>query len=368
MKNRLRKLSKLLHRADLISEAKAILKLSQSVEEPAEWDEAWHEESVKEFPEELEPKDKDLSEVALSVENAEENVESIKHMTRELVSKVSAKHNVVIVLSSRGFLLGSGAYGGVFSGVYKNKPVAVKIALNPFAQREVKNWKFILERINSFPPEVQKHIPQIYLAENGRVTDEDSFNELNYEIIVMEELKKLPTKLQNLMMPGFKNPVELIEKHFDLESFRRYMNIARRGEGELKIGLDFKEKLIDKFRGLDRLEEDLLKQMVRDILKSDIETQFFVGSRMLEYYYNEFLPKIKSSVPGKEPGFPINDEDYEELERSGTKLPDGFESFTKALVYLKGEGIEWSDLHDQNVMIGADDELKFIDLGFWLIR
>ncbi len=137
-----------------------LLKEAQQVENLQEYAEPWHEEAVNEFGSEP------ISEEDYFKQNFQDNENPYLNDVRK---KILEKHNFQIFLDEN-TLLGTGAFGRVFKGVYQGKPAVAKIIVKNYgipqqvadmAYKEAKVWNQILQAKQSLPPDLQSFIPTI---------------------------------------------------------------------------------------------------------------------------------------------------------------------------------------------------------------
>ena len=352
----LHKLSKWLQHYKLFKEAQQIENLIE--QKKSEYDEPWHEEAVNEFG--SEPiSEEDYAQQYIKTDLPRTNYygdsqEILDQAGFQTLSSGSAKDSV----------LGEGANGRVYRGSYKGKPAAAKIIKSRYGLGEVNKWKQILNIAQDFPPELKKHIPQIYLIQEGTHNNEP------FELIIMEELKPLNKNLHELlnaykssnqenhysktMNKLFKDPEFMYElakniyKHIQETYLFRYKMEQITPEEILKL----LEQNAYEFSDMSRREmADIMPKLFKDKYKLDSDDLLILQSAIFRATDSIFFAN----------SIPMN---LEELEQKPMweMIPETKEYF-KMLRLLKDYGIDFDDQSPDNVLLGNDDNLKLIDVG-----
>jgi hypothetical protein len=279
-------------------------------------------------------------------------------------------------------LLGRGSYGSVFQGVYKGKLAAIKIILN--SNGEVENWQKILQITQSFPENLKKHFPVIYHLNKGVLKKEKNqyvFG-INYEIIIMEKLFKLPKDIylnmdDNPMIDKSKMIKDLFKDDDYLYTVSSLIVDGISKNPYFRMDMrNFQLNTNEIFKLLSSQKLDDKSFPSSTIMAENISNFLLQKYPFREKYKEKVFPIIKAILNnsiGKVPGVPrgyygiTTPKDFHDYEyyspvwehRSETK------ELYEALLMLGSAGVKWNDLHVDNLMMGADGTIKFIDAGLF---
>lgn len=371
MFSKLSKLAFWLNQQGFPKEAQAI----QDLSEPEEYAELWHEEATTEFG--ANP----ITEDEYAEENFGAGVDDLVSFEKEVnetdaeILKLIAQKEGVQILQTGSSLLGAGVYGKVIRGVYQGKPVAAKIIFDNKLEfsKEAENWKKILIAAKTLPPDLKKHIPMIYKINKDEIFYQNI--NLNYEIIVMEELFPLNGELKRLFKhQDYKPHSEQLLKD---EEYLYKISLAISDyviKVSSRLGLNIKTldptKLMKVLLNLGRIKYYDAEKIIKVVVN-------YLGKTYDLYGVNEKgrkIPFIKSDS-----GLDLYDGLYDVV--SKFFRPDGMpkfqgdptqfwedlpetSSFYQTLKTLSSNyGIKWGDVHHENVMMDANGNLKIIDAG-----
>ena len=328
-----------------------------------EYDEPWHEEAVREFG----------SEPISEEEYAEQNIydKSIDISTMDsyfadLLNDLLEIHNIKIISEGGKSYIGEGSYGTVYSVIYNGINCAMKVYPSDEAN-DGDAWNKIFERTKNAPNKFNKYLPIIYLNdERGGI-----------EILIMEKLYRIPSNLRLIqayenyylsndnierLILKIENMTESAIPHLNmlLESFDIDKTITAEmlpHEEELRgILYDSRDKI--KISNRERLLEKIINRYMRLILKNIGTINLKNESIIAEYFYSNLRSIFDSTVK-----FPTTYEDI--LQMSDENIPPGLTNYYKFLVDMYNVGIKWHDLHDDNIMVDKDDNIKIIDVGLF---
>lgn len=355
----LHKLSQWLYSQQLFKEANEV---DEILNQP-NYEEDWHEEAVKEFGSEP------ISEEEYADQNIKTNLPKAPYYgdSQEILDRVGFH-----ILDSGGIknsVLGSGAYGIVYRGSYKGKPAAAKIIKSRYGLGEVNNWNKILNVADNLPPELRKHIPEIYLIQEGDINGEP------YALVVMEELKPLNKNLHELlnayqssnkenhysktMNKLFKDPEFMYElakniyqKIQDTYLFKYKMQQITPAEI-----LKLLQQNLYEFSDMSRREMDnFMQRLLKDKYNLDSDDLLILQSAIFRATDSTFY---SNSIPMNEEE--LNQKPIWEM------IPETKEYF-RMLRTLKEYGIDFEDQSPDNVLLGSDDNLKLIDVGEFYVN
>lgn len=387
----LNKLSNWLQHHGFIKEAQAIKELPTS--EPGEYAEPWHEEAVKEFGAEPISEDEYAEQQfgaglrEIMPPNKFDQEETV--LPEELLKRIADQENFKILqIGGRSSFVGMGEYGAVIRGIYNGKPVVAKIISNLDFKKseEGDNWRRILKAAKNFPPELQKHIPHIYAIKNNYIEDplkpEDP---ISYEMIVMEELYPLNKSMSDILniYTSIENPkekgklVKLEDEISDLLKDDDYLykisDIITSGiKSYFGLDTNFQDlksieifNLISNLKPLglystQKISKEIFRYLVRKYdLKSDDGVRFEKsddGISFHDYIYSILIDLIKPDSIPMYKGYPTD---------FWKALPET-SYFYQTLQKLSDDyGIDWGDVHRNNIMLDRDGNLKIIDVGLY---
>tara|TARA_Y100000287_G_C14229331_1_gene360904 strand:- start:242 stop:1309 length:1068 start_codon:yes stop_codon:yes gene_type:complete len=296
--------------------------------------------------------------------------------------------------------------GNIYEVIYDGK-IAVAKVLSGFSKAEPDNWKKIIEAKKVLPERLSRHLPEIYsiIEPNAYTT-----------IIVMELLSKtnphvskiLRTKdmrqtknilknedfISEALKISFDSTIANIESsisHNNEKAFKMFLGESEKLkqdiEGDLLKGLLSFEKISDKIKGSLRIYTDMLSgesASIIDKISRNIQKNFIsyinTSKKPVAKYYSsrdiDYTIKMLEDTDHDS----LNSKRIQELEEERdlvyTSSPASFlfsEKYmpeTKGLFQLlnalKNLGIEWSDVHANNIMERPGTrELVLIDVGFF---
>ncbi len=361
--------------------------LEEVSEEPKEWSEPWHEEAVEDFdvpfPEpNLERQYQSQFEKTFKPQIYGKNFQSQSHILKEVLKKEDFK---LISGPNENAFLGSGYYGHVFNGVYQGKPAAAKVIISPkerfnSAQTEVSKWNQIN---HNAPPNLKKYMPTIFYTnqacldnmtyENFRKNNESAIP--CYEIIIMEKLYPLNSHLQEIFSRFgqsfdqsikniFKDPNYLYEiaKTVTQTLNQDRENIPKLTPNQILkflLTIDFNqffnnELIQPKSKTLD-LARAILNFLTED-MEVDEDNYYMLQEKIKKDLFKFLEPRVINSF-----------DDFEYYKDFWMSSPETM-NFYQALLDLEKNGIEWKDLHIDNLMQDQDGNLKFIDAGLFILQ
>lgn len=220
----IKRLHQLLRLSGYHKVAQQVEELSKTIEplkNSEEYSEPWHEEVVQEFGGEPISEDEYLDQINFPLDKKPFYLDYNEvDLPTDLVKKLFDQHEIKLVSATgKSQLIGYGSFGAVFRVVYKGKPGVAKLIINELKKinegylgrndREAENWKKIQDNLDKFPTKLRKHLPIIYDIIDGKIDaylehQDIGFNQLNYQIIIMEELFPLSKYLKQI----FKQPSE----------------------------------------------------------------------------------------------------------------------------------------------------------------
>ncbi len=316
---------------------------AQQVQELTEYEEPWHEEAVQEFGSEP------ISEEEYADQNFKEDISTFRN---DILIENNFKTYV-----AKDKELGAGYYGRVYRGTYNGKPAAAKIITKEEGLREVKVWQKILNAADSLPPELKKHLPEIYLLKT------DISEGQPYSLIVMEELRPLNRNLFEIINRfGEQNKASF---NLLLKDTDYVYNLSK------KIVKDIlNSSLSQKMKNLTASE---VFEIIFGALTFDSDSRahnsYQLGRELKNKYQLDYDDQHQLSniffratdffvtpkaIPMSQRG--LNNDD------TWLRMPETKQYF-EMLQELDKYGIEFDDQHAGNVMMGKDDNLKLIDVG-----
>jgi len=380
MKNYIKKLSIWLLQNNLT-------KLSQEVDALSEWDQDYYDEVAEELGSEPETEEgfrertEDTSLLEFEdLEDKEDYASYIGIMKQEGFKPVAFS-------DSGSSFLGGGAFGNVFSGVYQGKQAAAKVIMKIDDRAiddddEVNNWKKIYQGSANFPPDLKKHIPIIYKANKGHYEGKeyDVFFDskprdvsYDYEIIIMEQLYPLSHELREAIrgsnLEGMRKIINdeeyLYKVAQSVSDSLKQINIEVSPQKIHKIILDFgpvdfeyqtAKKLaqtiyhkIDKFSW--NANEYTIYNAIYMSLKPNLEPYLYNRPKDWNFAYQRDLD-----------GSLERRQRYSHYWESAPETTKYMETLTKILTDLN---IGWNDVHNNNILMGADGNLKIVDVGLY---
>lgn len=266
--------------------------------------------------------------------------------------------------------IGSGISSTAYRAIINGKSCILKITAN---KQVIDSTKNILKIKNSLG-EYSKHIIDVYY-----MFEVDLYNDYYY-VIVTEELEKLNPYLRKVMYE--ESDSGYIDK-YKLQVFLNYDSLRRFVSKSLdyfsfKNFLDVKDYEIL----VDTLSEEILNQARNDEdeIYIDDKIEEFCKDRNIHYFskkikdvvesINEVYKTVKYSKPETmySSNYGIMRTRYRETDEHifdmSKELPE-VKSFFKCLELLKTMGIEWADLHRNNVMQRDDGTIVLFDFDYF---
>lgn len=373
--NKITKLASILRKYSLYREASDVLSL-QSAEHP-DWKDEW-EESKDYSPSEVVPNG-----LRSSYEDSAEK--KMNDIMRGL--------GVTLLTNESGRPLGSGAHGDVYRCIYNGKPCVVKVQYYPAHEireygQDVARFNKLMGMWNSLPEFVRRHIPHVYLAKEGsfilktygyklyqkehilgatdieRFRNEDPNFPFKYQIVVMEELRKLSKRLEaSIEGCGIFNDNEKVwlwEEELDnlypkiwSELTRHDITPPSRGDISKII------KSAANNTSPNSIFDMPISSQIKELILDKIEEKFpsFNEERQSIYVklssiIDNFSFSLSSSIP-RWPSEQVVD----------CYIPRDVEHFWNAVKWLRENGMEAGDIKPDNIMIDYSGVLKIADLG-----
>jgi serine/threonine protein kinase len=285
--------------------------------------------------------------------------------------------------------LGRGAFGRVYQAVCGPSrkeqcggTIAVKV-LDPRTLDEGKVWKAVLNIAEKMPPELKKHIPTIY-----DIVETESAPNFPMTLILMEKLKPLTGKQTDLIFPTMYPESEVniqpadIMKNEDL-LFMIEQEITKPLSDDITDLPDFHSNMLkaimrfhpDPSHNLRGVAEAFSRHMTAETKKIIADLQ------LDENQYGDLGVETVGSVMSSSSiimhaivragGFPLtapekHEEDFElDVYR---EIPETA-TLTKALEFLRDNGVYWGDLNRRNLMVRpSTGDLVIIDVGLYKVR
>ena len=355
-------------------------KAAQQVQQLSdEWAEPWHEEVVKEYgdeiPEEDIPEEKDVS---------------LPHgMEAELDYDTKHFEDVLLVLKKEGLppistsggsaVLGSGAYGVAVKTIYNGMPAVVKAIIDPPDNEadDIGAWKKIIDATKSMPPEFAKHVPAIYYMNKGSIKrDDDWYGDINYEVIVMEELYPLNKSMEMLFRGYNKKQFDSLFMNEDYlykvaqtivnTIVKKSKNEGMRDVPNINVSEIFKlinGKTID--------SRDMTQDIMHYLRSNHSDILYYVPDEYLEIRIKNDIRQNMSAPEAPADWFAHltrKDGSFEEgpfFSHFWESIPETGMFFKTLISLAKNFNIGWADLAPRNIMMDKDGNLKIIDVGLY---
>ena len=358
-----------------------LYKEAAEIKEFEKYEEPWHEEAIKEFGKEPPDDEAVLKELEKLYED--EYKTRFRSDKSDLYNNIFKKHNFKMLFTDNPKLIGEGAYGKVFEGIYQGKPAVAKIIFGHL--NEIDNWNKILEVKEQLNPDLKKHLPDIYLLDEDFIeynylksksysTEQKYF----YGIIIMEKLYPISSNVSEIIL--------------------RNLNSLRDKAKNLWKDEDFIYEMSDSIKELLDSDFDNYKLSIRDIFKILINARIspqnnflslsvfsnslskeiinFIKSKLTEdelkdSYINMDLMEIEAAIEKlinysfSKVVWPYKFEDYQEEKPLVYKYIPEISGIFKLLLELADREIKWADLHDANLMQDSQGTLKIIDVGLY---
>lgn len=373
--NKLIKLVMLLKRSGLDYEASRVISLAS--EENMDWKDEWEG-----------PKDYSPEDIAPNGLSSSDELSAEKKMNGILNGL-----GITIITNESGGPLGFGAHGRVYRCIYRGMPCVVKLQYYPAYDtmeygQDVPRFNKLMGMWDSVPEFVRKHIPRVYLAEEGSftlktygyslyqkehtlgITNIERFRggdtnfPFKYQIILMEELRLLPSGLVSsisgriaakserdvvwIWMDELDNLYPKIWSEFlkykteppsrgEMSSVIKYFETYDyKNDYSSRISLFLNDLMLDKIN----LNTSLSKKDTADLSKG------------VTSIISDFSASIFTTIPR------WNSED-----KSENYIPRGVEEFWNAIKWLRENGMDAGDIKGDNVMVDSSGVLKIADLG-----
>jgi len=372
--NKITKLASILRKYSLYREASDVLSL-QSAQHP-DWKDEWEE-----------PKDYHIEDIAPNGLMSSDETSAEKKMN-DILSGLG----ITVITGESGRPLGSGAHGTVYRCIYRGKPCVVKLQYYPAYEtmeygQDVPRFNKLMGMWDSVPEFVRKHIPLVYLAEEGSfilktygyklyqsehtlgTRDIERFRAgdldfpFKYQIIVMEELMKLPRKLETSISGSSKAISETdiawiwAEEMDNLypkiwSEFQKY-NTEPPSRGEMSNVIKYFEDYdytIDRSRIVNFLNNLMLDKI--DLNASLSQKDAADLSKSVTSIISDFSVSIFTAIPR-----------WNGNEQSENYIPKDVEEFWSAIKWLRENGMDAGDIKGDNIMVDSSGVLKIADLG-----
>lgn len=288
--------------------------------------------------------------------------------TKERLAINSLKDKGIIpVVAGNKDILGKGSFGKVFRVIYNGKPAIAKIAFDVDDPRavglneDIAVWKKILALKQQMPENLKKHLPEIYLLDEGTIQLGKFYNykKEHYQLIVMEELTPLNKSLSGIMREGrhsmssFSSTLEDFVSNFN-EFLHHEYNLPPISIGKLSKLIS--DNNISSTATATDVGRALIIHMAN--LYPSLSDQQFLDIKKQIFYLLDNDDKLsdigKMSFPA-EGGDPATN--------SGFRPTEEFSGLFEMLMWLKEHGVIWRDIRPANVMIGKDGNVKVTDVG-----
>ena len=246
--------------------------------------------------------------------------------------------------------LGSGAFGSVFSAIYKGQQVAAKITISYLAN-DFPIWGALQKRIEQMPKQYADYFPKIYLIKRGTIMPE---NEL-YDLIVMEQLKPLPAEVASEFSAA---------KVYRKDIWRKILTPLFITQIEIEIQKRIKEDV--DISTIEQILKDFpktntlsLTQVVNIIEKHTSNPNYYNIKDIIYDLLSEELFKI---------AFPYSEEIFNK--RPNNDVAENIQGLLDTLRFISGSyNIHWKDVHAENIMMSTkDNHLKIVDVGLFSFK
>lgn len=377
-------------------------KAAEQIEEISDYEEDWHEEAISEFGGET------VDEEQYFKDNMQSDNISKAPQSKEypvVIEAILEKENFQTHATSgaESSFLGEGHFSSVFKGIYNGKPATIKVSTKLYDSfagevNDSEIWAAVLEAKANMPPEMSKHIPEVYHTNRSAVKDPKMDREIPYEVVIMEELYPLTEEMESLFTGYVRKSDEMLlndeeylfklskeitdELHSQVEFRGLFNHISPQDVFKVILGLGE----IKVYSGTGEVSQSVGTYLFNSI-DADKFAESFVSSGLDKYIgidktfdnHHEFLidyiwkvvyPSIRrmSSPLTSRNDVVKNDGSkgrkhslfWENMPETGT--------FYKMLSSLyENFNITWHDVHTGNIMQDAHGNLKIIDVGLYKI-
>lgn len=273
--------------------------------------------------------------------------------------------------------IGKGKLGTVYKAVYQDKEVAAKVTKKTIFKEqhfndEIYVWKKILEIKPNLSLQAQKHLPEIYKL----IEDEDR----DEAIIVMEKLEPVDEKVLDMIFPEenkprnisylFKDPsfmYDVFKKELSKWKNRRnrvsdyYSSRSVKEMQELEKAIvsyiPSKKVLLSNANSIDfekYIREDLGNYLNLKNVYIDSNALYVLARSIYNRFYLDIPDRHYSAIK-------LQRENLSQFK----DIPEMI-SLLNALEELNANGIQYQDLHDENIMQRpGSKELVLIDVGLY---
>jgi serine/threonine protein kinase len=271
--------------------------------------------------------------------------------------KLLLKHNIIPVVRGEHSFLGAGQYSRVYEVVYKGKHAVAKITEH---WNDVRTIKALSDMRGKFEQRLSRHLPVVYTTiedkyENGKII----------YIVVVERLEPLEPHIKSLLFApdefGYKDErmmSQIIPVLKDRSYVRHMIKSSLKNLSRTRIYPDVIRKIVEyiteqivsaKF-SVERLDKEMvnlladIRKPITKIIHKDIPniSDNYIQVAIIDNIVSMIQTFIKGTI------FPLGTEYEEQIELS-RKFP-GAESLIELLDKLKEMGINWFDLHNENIM------------------
>lgn len=372
-------LNKLIKALQHFGHHKEAAEVEELAEEPKEFAEPWHEEVTQEFG----------SEPISEEEYLQQHLET--QIDQDLPQRILEKENFhpVNAGSRMSPYLGSGYFGNVFRGVYQGQPAVAKVILynNDGVLENVQDhgpefqkWDWIKKMESQMSSHLKSYLPKIYQAKTDSIAesigkDNKPYGKVQYEIIIMEELYRLPKDMAQ-MIDGYSK-----------ERRNRLNKLLQDEEFLYQIAQNIVTKLGKSFfvRGIQGLNQITPQELFKELYEMGMlvyNSDTMISIQLTSYIQNklslapkdaERVRRVIQNVLSSAFETAIFPRDYDmdppeskEFTAVWSNLPET-SGLLQALQELHKLGLSWKDVKADNLMMNRDGHLKLIDLGLYKI-
>lgn len=348
-------------------------------------DEDWHNEVINEYGSEPISEDEYLmNEMGVQLKPDDYSDYGAKYHIdlNNVFNDILKQHNIAVVsIGGKSPILGSGVYGSVIDVIYKGKPAVAKIIIkrDDAPENEANNWKHVLNNMDKFTPEQIKHLPIIYDIIQDEIESYNykygGYNIFEYSMIIMEKLFPVPKEIESLFDSG---NIEQDAKSLDfaLKDEETIYEIALSISQYIQAQLNKRGstiKLTEK--NIQDIFQILLSKVSAPITKDKEEWKSIMTKLIIDYLQRTFNQRFDSlsidirtviaRAIDETSEFPPYEHAYSARHKKWDILPET-KNFISALKTMADElDLSWTDLHQRNIMINADGNLKIIDIGLY---